>query len=93
MAIFLAWKFPDFRDNSRLGKGTITENSGLETRTLNHFQISWNIPDQGRGISGKIMVWEKVNNTNLQKSLENSGLQQKVYSAHRRKLFSGPGEV
>jgi hypothetical protein len=74
LAVFLAWKFPDFRDNSRLGKGTIPENSGLGTRTLNHFQISWNIPGQGRGISGKITVWEQINNTNLQKSLENSGL-------------------
>ena len=36
---FLAWKCPDFRDNSRLGKGTIPENSGLGTRTLTHFQI------------------------------------------------------
>ncbi len=36
---FLAWKCRDFRDNSRLGKGTIPENSGLGTRTLTHFQI------------------------------------------------------
>jgi hypothetical protein len=55
-------------------KGTIPENSGLGTRTLNNFQISWNIPCQGRGISGKITVWEQVHNKNLQKSLENSGL-------------------
>jgi hypothetical protein len=74
LAIFLAWKFPDFRDNSRLGKETIPENSGLGTRTLNYLQISWNIPGRGSEISGKITVWEQVNNTNLQKSLENSGL-------------------
>ncbi len=36
---FFAWKCPDFQDNSRLGKGTIPENSGLGTRTLTHFQI------------------------------------------------------
>jgi hypothetical protein len=74
MAVFLAWKCPDFRDNSRLGKGTIPENSGLGTRTLNHFQVFRNIPGQGRGISGKITVWEHEHNTNFQKSLENSRL-------------------
>jgi hypothetical protein len=36
---FIAWKCPDFRDNSRLEKGIIPENSGLGTRTLTHFQI------------------------------------------------------
>ncbi len=36
---YIAWKCPDFRDNSRLGKGIIPENSGLGTRTLTHFQI------------------------------------------------------
>jgi hypothetical protein len=39
LAIFLAWKCPDFGDNSRLGKGTTPENSCLGTRTLHHFQI------------------------------------------------------
>jgi hypothetical protein len=39
LAVFLAWKCPDFRDNSRLGKGTIPENSGLP-RILNHFKYS-----------------------------------------------------
>ncbi len=38
---FSAWKCPDFRDNSRLGKGTIPENSGLGTRTQSLFQIVW----------------------------------------------------
>jgi hypothetical protein len=59
---------------SRLGKGTIPENSGLGTKTLNHFQIFRNILGRGRGFSGKITVWEQVHNTNFQKSLENSGL-------------------
>ncbi len=36
---FIAWKCSYFRDNSRLGKGIIPENSGLGTRTLTHFQI------------------------------------------------------
>jgi hypothetical protein len=40
LAVFLAWKCPDFRDNSRLGKGTIPEKSSLGTRTLNHFKYS-----------------------------------------------------
>ncbi len=40
---FLAWKCPDFRDNSRLGKGTIPEISGLGTRTINHFKYSGSV--------------------------------------------------
>ncbi len=36
---FSAWKCPDFRDNSRLGKETIPENSGLGIRTHTLFQI------------------------------------------------------
>jgi hypothetical protein len=67
LATFLAWKCPDFRDNSRLGKGTNLENSGLGTRTLNHFQIFWNISGRGRRISGKITVWEQVQNTKFSK--------------------------
>jgi hypothetical protein len=71
---FSCLEMPRLPRYSRLGKGTIPENSGLGTRTLNHFQIFRNIPGRGRGISGKITVWEQVHNTNFQKSLENSGL-------------------
>jgi hypothetical protein len=89
MAVFLAWKCPDFRDYSRLGKGTIPENSCLGTRTLNHFQIFRNIAGRGRGISGKITVWEHVHNTNFQKSLENSGYSKKFLQPTERNCIPG----
>ncbi len=71
------------------GKGTIPENSGLGTRTLTHFQIF------------RVGVWEfleklRSGNRYTIQIFKNHGELRaiaKVYSAHRRKLYSRPGKV